>query len=347
MRTKPSRSARSLRTQQILAAIIPAAILTLSITGFVWAQKQVTVVVNGRTLRVESQAADVAGALAQAGIPVGEGDLVFPAADTRLEPGMSVVVRQAIPVTVVLGDRANHLNVIGGTVADALVAAGVDPSANIGVTPALETPLKAGLTITASDCFARVKSVKEAIPFRVIEREEKSLPRGTRRVVEPGSQGAVLQVYRTLVVGGVECSATLSVRKVVTPAVDRVVAVGVGRPANARQLQVAEYTPELERAAAMKSGRTIHVIATAYSGNEPGAGGYGTATGRRAVRGVIAVDPHVIPLNSHVYVPGYGFAVAGDTGGLIKGNHIDLCFNSVGEIGSWGKRYVDIIVLDD
>jgi uncharacterized protein YabE (DUF348 family)/3D (Asp-Asp-Asp) domain-containing protein len=347
MRTKPSRSARSQRTQQILAAIIPAAILTLSITGFVWAQKQVTVVVDGRASRVKTQDKDVAGVLRQARITLSKGDVLTPREDTEVTSGMSVVVRHAIPVTVVVGGRENHLRVIGGTVADALVAAGVDPAANTGVTPALDTPLKAGLTINASDCFARVNSAKEAIPFKVIEREVKSLPRGERRVVEAGSQGAVLQVYRTLVVGGVECSATLSARKVIAPAVDRVVAVGVGKPADAHQLQVAGYSPKLERAVALKSGRRLRVVATAYSGDEPGAGGYSTATGRRAERGVIAVDPRVIPLNSHVYVPGYGYAVAGDTGGLIKGNHIDLCFSSVGEISSWGRRHVDIIILDD
>lgn len=347
MRTKPTRSARSLRTQQIIAAIVPVAILTLSITGFVWAQKQVTVVVDGRNLRVASQAADVAGLLSQAGVRVSEGDLVFPATGTRLSPGMSVVVRHAIPVTVVLGGAENRLNVVGDTVADALIAAGVDPADNAAVTPALDTPLKAGLIITAPDCFARVNSAEQTIPFKVEQREDESLPRGTRRVVEPGVPGTTLQVYRTLVVGGVEGSATLSASKVITPAVNRVIAIGVGSPADQHQLDVAEFSSKLQRVVALKSGRHLHVVATAYSGVEPGAGGYSTATGRRAEKGVVAVDPNVIPLNSHLYVPGYGFAVAGDTGGLIKGNHIDLCYDSMHEVDEWGKRYVDIIVLDD
>jgi len=347
MPIKPSRSARSLRTQQIFAAIIPVAILTLSVTGFVWAQKQVTVVVDGRDLRVQSQAADVAGLLSQAGVRLGEGDLVFPAKDTHLWPGMNVVVRHAIPVTVVLGGVENHLNVVGQTVADALVAAGIDPAADTGVAPSLDTPLKAGMIVTAADSFARVSSVTEKIPFKVEQRKDDSLPRGTRRVVESGAPGAALQVYRTLVVGGVEATATLSAATVITPAVNRVVAVGTAEPADQHQLDVAEYTPKLQRVVAEKSGRTMRVVATAYSGSEPGAGGYSTASGRRAERGVIAVDPHVIPLGTHVFVPGYGFAVAGDTGGMIKGAHIDLCFDSVSEIETWGKRHIDIIILDD
>jgi len=346
MRTKPASSARSLRTQQILAAIIPAAILTLSITGFVWAQKQVTIVVDGRHLRVESQAADVAGALSQAGVHVGEGDIVFPATGTRLASGMSVVVRHAVPVTVVLGGVENHLNVIGDTVADALVAAGVDPSSNASVTPSLDTPLKAGLSISAPDCFARINSVKAIIPFKVRQRQERSLPRGTRRVVEPGAPGATVQVYRTVVVGGVEGSATLSASTVVAPPVDRVVAIGTGSLADQNQLDVAGFSSKWQRALAQKSGRHLRVVATAYSADEPGATS-ATATGRRAEKGVVAVDPNVIPLNSHLYIPGYGFAVAGDTGGMINGNHIDLCYGSVREVDRWGKRHIDIIVLDN
>ena len=71
MRSRPTRSARSQRTQHVVAALVPAAILLLSVTGFVWAQKQVTVVVDGRTLHVASQAADVTDLLSEAGVTVG------------------------------------------------------------------------------------------------------------------------------------------------------------------------------------------------------------------------------------------------------------------------------------
>jgi 3D (Asp-Asp-Asp) domain-containing protein len=101
----------------------------------------------------------------------------------------------------------------------------------------------------------------------------------------------------------------------------------------------------LRKAIGAPIGREIHVVATAYSAAEPGASS-GTAMGPRCERGVIAVDPDVIPLGSHVYVPGYGYAIAADTGGMINGRHIDLCFNSVAEVDAWGKRYVTVIVLD-
>jgi uncharacterized protein YabE (DUF348 family) len=346
MRTPPTRSARSLRTQNVLAAFIPAAILVLSITGFVWAQKQVTVVVDGSSLQIDSQAADVAGLLTQAGVTVSGGDLVYPSQDTRLAEGMSVVVRHAIPVTVVLGGAENRLNVVGRTVADALVAAGVDPASNTAVVPALDTPLTQDMVISAPDCFSRVNAVSQPVPFKVEKRQDKSLARGKRKIVTLGSDGSVLRVYRSLVVGGVEGSATLTAEKIITQPVNQVIAIGAADPSDQHQLAVAEIKPSVRLASLTESGRKMRVVATAYSGIEPCAGGSSTATGRRAERGVVAVDPDVIPLGTHLYIPGYGYAVAGDTGGMINGNHIDLCFDSMAEVHAWGKRHVTIVILD-
>ncbi len=71
----------------------------------------------------------------------------------------------------------------------------------------------------------------------------------------------------------------------------------------------------------------MEMIATAYTADCAGCGGM-TAIGRRAGHGIVAVDPRVIPLGTRLYIPGYGLAVAGDTGGAIVGNRIDLGFDS-------------------
>jgi 3D (Asp-Asp-Asp) domain-containing protein len=69
-----------------------------------------------------------------------------------------------------------------------------------------------------------------------------------------------------------------------------------------------------------------------------------TAIGMKAGKGVIAVDPSVIKMRSEVYIPGYGKAVAGDTGGAIKGKIIDLGFDDAKTSG-WSARYVDIYLM--
>ena len=336
-----------MRAQYIVAAIIPALIVILSITGFVWAQKRVTIVVDGRSAVVDTQASDVAGLLKQLEIGTVDGDIVSPSRDQRIAVGMTVVVRHAIPVTVDLAGSTTRLRVVGRTVADALVAAGVDPSTNPAVTPPLETQLESGMKITAPDCFSRVTARTVAIPREVTEYPDASLAKGTRRVVIAGSDGSVLRVYRSLVVGGVEGTASLTAEKILAQPVNEIVAVGTGDSPEAalRQLAVAHAPKLVTAASSSKAGKRLRVVATGYSADEPGAAS-NTRTGHRVQRGVIAVDPKVIPLGTRVYIPGYGWAIASDTGGLIKGNRIDLCYDTLREANRWGRRHVTIIILD-
>lgn len=87
------------------------------------------------------------------------------------------------------------------------------------------------------------------------------------------------------------------------------------------------------------NGQVLYMQSTAYSWREVGSG-FITATGidLRSQSNVIAVDPSVIPLGSFVEVEGYGFAVAGDTGGAIKGNIIDVHFPTVDQCLIWGRK---------
>lgn len=91
--------------------------------------------------------------------------------------------------------------------------------------------------------------------------------------------------------------------------------------------------------------RVVYVEATAYSCAEPGLSAY-TAMGTLCRRGVIATDPNVIPLGTRVYIPGYGYAVAEDTGGAIVGNVIDIAYDTVEECYSWGRRTVPMYILE-
>ena len=92
-------------------------------------------------------------------------------------------------------------------------------------------------------------------------------------------------------------------------------------------------------------GKVIHVEATAYSSMEPGLSAY-TALGTICRRGVIATDPNVIPLGTRVFIPGYGYAVAEDTGGAIVGHRIDVAFDTIAECYEFGRQFIDIYIVD-
>ena len=97
-----------------------------------------------------------------------------------------------------------------------------------------------------------------------------------------------------------------------------------------------------------EKGKTIVVTATAYTAYCKGCSGV-TATGidlrKNAHLKVIAVDPNVIPLGSKVYVEGYGYAIAGDTGGAIKGSKIDLFMPNYSDAIDFGRKKVQVKIL--
>ncbi|TSB47094.1 peptidoglycan-binding protein [Alkalicoccobacillus porphyridii] len=106
---------------------------------------------------------------------------------------------------------------------------------------------------------------------------------------------------------------------------------------------------ESEQSAQQESGQTLQVEATAYTANCAGCTGV-TATGidlnANPNQKVIAVDPNVIPLGSRVYVEGYGEAIAGDTGGAINGNKVDLYMQSHDEAVQFGRQSISVTILD-
>ena len=102
---------------------------------------------------------------------------------------------------------------------------------------------------------------------------------------------------------------------------------------------------EFSAGAPPEFSRVIRVEATAYSAAEPGLSAY-TATGTLCRHGVIATDPFVIPLGTRVYIPGYGYAVAEDTGSAIVGHKIDVAFDTVAECYEFGRQFIDIYIVD-
>jgi uncharacterized protein YabE (DUF348 family)/3D (Asp-Asp-Asp) domain-containing protein len=332
----PGGPARFQKTQYLVAAVVIAAIVVASASGFVWADKRVTVVVDGVVRVAITEAHDVASLLGELGVRYSSTDLVSPPPGTHIEDGGTVVVRHAVPVTLEVGGEIIRLSVIGRTVADALVAAGFDPTSGMTTDPAVDAPLEAGMRISATEVFMRVVEEPVDVPFDVEIVGDPSAPSGSRRVTTSGVAGKALRIYQVLVVGGVEGPRFLKAEHTIAPAVREVVTVGTDAPVRQVLVSRGVATPS----APSVSGRTVRVTSTAYTPWDPTcigrngqlAKGFAWVAGKRRREripdgwGIIAVDPTVIPLRSRVFVEGYGYAIACDTGGVIHGNKIDVCF---------------------
>lgn len=158
-----------------------------------------------------------------------------------------------------------------------------------------------------------------------------------------GVSGHVIYPGEELVVkGGAAVAEKAPAKTAAAPAPAKSTAPAAPAPASAP----AEKAPA---AASTQSGKTMTVSATAYTAYCVGCSGT-TATGidlrSNPNQKVIAVDPSVIPLGSKVWVEGYGEAIAGDTGGAIKGNKIDVFIPSQGAALDWGRKNVTIKVLN-
>jgi len=104
--------------------------------------------------------------------------------------------------------------------------------------------------------------------------------------------------------------------------------------------------------------KAVEVIATGYyagkesTGKNPGHPEYGvTYSGMKVKRNknslsTIAADPLVFPMGTVLYIPGYGYGVVADTGGAIKGNKIDLYFETKDQVyKEWGKKTLNVFVV--
>ena len=112
-----------------------------------------------------------------------------------------------------------------------------------------------------------------------------------------------------------------------------------------RTLSGGEAPPVIETPASRGGGRSLLVSASAYSRFDPGLSNH-TASGTLVRKGVIAVDPAVIPMGTRVFIPGYGEAVAEDIGSAIRGNMIDIAFETAEEAIQFGRKTIEIFIMD-
>ncbi|GHT05709.1 hypothetical protein AGMMS5026_00610 [Endomicrobiia bacterium] len=104
----------------------------------------------------------------------------------------------------------------------------------------------------------------------------------------------------------------------------------------------------IEKVYDLSKAKKIKMVATAYYPGDPLAWKDGTITflGQKMQRGIVAVDPNVIPLKTRLFIPGYGYGYAGDKGSLIRGKRIDLGVNNAKEEKSWRFKDVNVYILE-
>jgi len=305
-----------------------------------------TVHEDGFTAGYSSNQMTVGLALGAQGIRAGAGDLITPPLNSELVPGAHVYSRHALDVRLVVAGTEQRMLTHGQTVGDVLGQAGMTLQDLDRVTPSVSKPVSAGMTIKVTTVRDTTEAVEEPIEYVSLIQYDSQLATGQRMIAQGGEDGAVHREYRVRSINGQETRREL-VSETITPATDEVVSIGTYvRPAPAA-VAAAVAAPAAPAPVAsvgdMVCSRTLNVYATWYTAASAGGSGI-TATGTGVYKGIVAVDPRVIPLGTRMYIPGYGYATAADTGGAIRGNHIDLGYGA-DDVKDWRTRWVDICVL--
>lgn len=214
------------------------------------------------------------------------------------------------------------------------------------VIPDLDTELKSEGKISVIKVDVKVIEKEVEAPFKTIKKKNKELSHKQSKILVQGVNGKNKVKCKEYYAGDkLIKEEVIHVETIVKP-IDQVFEEGTKDV----------FTNDRGDFTARKA---IKMVATAYeagprsTGKRPGDKGYGiTASGARAKRGTVAVDPRVIPLGTKLYiksltpgVPDYGFAIAQDTGGAIKGNKIDLFMDTVWECLQFGRRPVMVYIL--
>jgi 3D (Asp-Asp-Asp) domain-containing protein len=276
--------------------------------------------------------------LKERGITVGAADYVHPSLDTPIVPGMQIEYDASIPLTLVDGTSRRTIVSTASDVGALLEERGIHLSDYDTVSPSLADPIVAGETIRVTRIAKWISSVKLPIAPKTVRGIDFRLPPGETKVISPGRAGERVAIISFVSTDGKLRKRTLASHVLRQPRM-RVIAEGVGTYS-----AFADFAQRGLQKTAYIAADALEMIATAYTAACVGCSGY-TATGYRAGRGIVAVDPRVIPLGTHLFIPGYGFAIAGDTGGAIIGNRIDLGFNSESDAIQFGRRTIRVYTL--
>lgn len=338
---------------KIIAFVLIAIALSV-LTGaglFAYCHKEVVIDCDGSRFTVKTMKSTIREVLEQKKIKVSESDYISLPLDSKLTKGetTTVYIKFAVPIKVAVDGKELEIKTSKKTVGEALK----DEPVKLGPSDRIEGAslgdrVVEGLNIKVFRVKQELVSQNEIVHCDVIRRANDHMDRGEEKVVSEGRDGVKEKVFNVIYENGVEVQRILVSENMVTEPQRRVVEYGT----------IGNYVTS--RGKYIKFSKVLDMKATAYTasfkdtGKHPDHPEFGiTYTGIKAKRGIVAVDPKVIPLGTRLYiegvgdVPDYGYALAADIGSAIKGNKIDLYMDGQDVVDKWGVKNVKVYVISD
>lgn len=323
------------------------AIFVAAATSLVYAMStRISITVDNEIKTVSTFSNTVEDALREANVILLESDKVSPSLDSELSDGGQIIVTRAKNITVFDASHISKFRSSQTTVEQMLDEHGIAVSELDLLSCSLNDAIYDDMiiNITRNNEVFVIERVNE--PFSETRRASFNLIAGQTRVATQGVNGVREDVYKLTYQNGIETGRELVSQQVIKQPVASVIEYGASNA-------VAVSRGDFKREDFAYRG-VIEMRATAYDDSFESNGNYlkRAANGMSLQRGVVAVDPKVIPLGTRLYIESpdgswiYGYAVAADTGGAIKGNKIDLYMDSRQEAIKFGVRNVTVYILE-
>jgi uncharacterized protein YabE (DUF348 family) len=278
-------------------------------------------------------------ALARAGLELYVGDSVSPDLTTPVTTGTLVYIRRSRPASITVDGKTIRTRTRAETIDALLAQEGISLEGKDYAIPAPVNPIVDYVNVSITRVREEFITETEQLPFQTKWLPDGELELDQRVVSQTGRQGEKHRLFKSVFENGKLISTGLEREWIENPPQDHIISYGTN--VVLRELTLPDGT-------VVQYWRKVRMLATAYSAATSGKTRdhpqYGrTRLGLEAGRGIVAVDPRVVNLGTNVYVPGYGEAMAGDTGGRIKGKRVDLGF-AEDAIEDW-YRWVDVYLL--
>lgn len=338
----------------LIAVMIAVVTLVFSMPAF--AQTKYVITDGDNVIVCMSSSTDPKVVIQEAGLQLGESDTYT----TQKNDGISEIhINRIQMVTVQAGGEIFVVGSYGGTVSDILKSLDITLSETDLLSCEPDDPTYDGMSIELTRIRREVLEYEEIIPHHVQVYEDDSLEAGEERVLIPGNDGIVKYTAQILYENGVEVQREILSEETVAEPSNGIILRGVDRSVKTQSGFDTEEHPDSSTRDTVKyvpgTNLTYREIldfqATAYYCPNPELWNI-TYTGTEVQVGTVAVDPNFIPLGTRMYIVSadgeyvYGYAIAEDTGGAIKGKIVDLYFNTYDECITFGRRDVKIYILD-
>ncbi|MFX3634156.1 MAG: ubiquitin-like domain-containing protein [Candidatus Pristimantibacillus sp.] len=339
-----------------LRLIILSAIISIAMTFMFLvllygsANKSVSVVVNGQETVVETKQWVLQRLLDEQAITIGPHDEVSTPLNASIKDGDRIEINFAVPVVVVADGKTSTVYTTEKTVQAAIEELNISVRDQDKVSPSLSTLVAGDMKVTVTRVDKKVSEKERTTPFSIVKKQDPTLEKGKEKLVQTGKKGLVVEHVEKQYENGVLVSEKIVNKVVEAKAVNQVVAVGTKKAEPVVKV-LSSSSPNVstvtKNGVTFKAKKTLsNVTLTAYSAGVASTGkdeshpDYGiTASGAKVQEGrTIAVDPKVIPIGWWVYIEGIGFRRAEDTGGAVKGNKIDVYFDSNKVATKFGKK---------